>query len=1405
VSTKTRGKVKSASYSPLTKHLFFIKVILLFFCSFSILSAAWVNNFGTSAPTNSAVNLDVNRNFQLLFGGSNSSLYGDIVATGDSILNVPDKYSGYLALANSTYMLSDNSFATDSDLRKRNSSTATLNLPPYVEGKDIIFAGLFWQGLVHEESNSGLTTTNVDNSIINWNKITFKTPDGVPHNLTASLSTKDKASKTYHYTYKDDDSFHHHYSAFVDVTNLVQNSYSSSNNTFTAGHILTTAGTDFGDSMYFAYEQDTNGLWNNGGGVRMGYYGGWSLIVVYSLDQAKRKLHPEVKLKNISIYDGYDQFAIWKNTDPLLVSVNINGFLTPKSGAIDSKLLIFGGAGDYNIAGDKLNIFNKATNSFEPVSNPLNPEGNQFNSTYSYLGNDLTSKHIRNGVDLDTYDVSSKMIHNQTNTAVQFGVQQLGKAADQIHPQVIAFSTELYEPQLCYDYSYEQNGIFFTEDNNGSNFPRIVGKLNNNNDVNVKIYLRNSENSDISAKNLKIDILDINTTQAIYTRNSTSVVYPREVQTTPISDSDLNVSNAYIRNIDLQNMNGQQSSYIYYSLTPQNISDINISIDAEVSFDLVLENGNTFHYTNQKLGSQNIPLCSSNNFKYTPIKGRFTVVDNNFYSDTNGSKYYNLPTQVTKREGNFKVLSLKPSSPDEVQDLNYSTIVAVDLIDVSSFHDTTAACEEESSAVSKKVWIMLAKNTHSKTFDKTTLQNAINAHMTELTNSSEFYGKALKNAAMRVSYNMADGNGSLVHTQPASKPGNSAILNFTELAQGLQAYNSDLPPQDRNKCVRPVTIGNKTYTTMPESCGNASLHNGISPEQLTICMQCVYGVQTKNFCSRDNFSIRPDSFHISLYDQNQTTGSNKTKLNNNNYTVSNATTARISNIAAGYSYKIDINATNFTDTIKALGYSTTISNTSDENNFSVIWDPRSAPTNCNDTSNRQLSTLFSNGFAENNISIQQVGEYQIHLIDTTWTSVDHDPALMTHHTGVHFLPANTPDCTINSSATQDLNSALINGCNISSDHNNTASNLYYKNYYITLHPYKFNLDSLSFSKGADFNASINNSFIYISNVDDNISRNMAWHAIGYIQAQGFDNSNLSNFVTGCFAKDINLTVTRTMPTTLLSSYRVRFSDFNSSDTSDLHDINATNIISDLTHDINKTNIILNVNNGNFTKDMNGAINTRIDMNFDRITNHPTNPMKIIFDTFDVKCSNENNCTFQADLNASKTTQGIKDVNATLTHYYGRVHAPDYRFPGDHGNATIYYEAYSDQNKTTRNSFNINGSESVDSINWYVNTLHGSSDGNVSRFVSVGETTVNGYQDIDSSGAFANGKEIKTLAHAAPYKDKIDMNVSSSPWLKFNPTDFMVEFDSNGSWAGQGLQGKTVDLNISIKQNKRLDW
>jgi len=113
------------------------------------------------------------------------------------------------------------------------------------------------------------------------------------------------------------------------------------------------------------------------------------------------------------------------------------------------------------LAYDKLQILNKNTHVFDDIAGAGNSANNQFNSTYRNLGTNIVpGQSDYHGMDLDIYDTSASMKHKQESTKIRFGVSYHSDGtgdgthgfADQVFPQVLGFSTELYIPRVCYDY-----------------------------------------------------------------------------------------------------------------------------------------------------------------------------------------------------------------------------------------------------------------------------------------------------------------------------------------------------------------------------------------------------------------------------------------------------------------------------------------------------------------------------------------------------------------------------------------------------------------------------------------------------------------------------------------------------------------------------------------------------------------------------------------------------------------------------------------------------------------------------------------------------------------------------------------------------------------------------------------
>ncbi|MBD3824993.1 MAG: hypothetical protein IE916_10875, partial [Epsilonproteobacteria bacterium] len=180
----------------------------------------------------------------------------------------------------------------------------------------------------------------------------------------------------------------------------------------------------------------------------IGNFGAWTVVLIYEDEAAN--------YKNISVFDGY-QYVSSSSKD---VTITVEGFLTPKSGDINSTMGLFVGEGDANINGDKLYFEGNAINTKDAFYSSIS--GVTRNPSYTN----------NQGIDIQNHDVSSYMTHKQTSASIR-----LTSTGDFYVPSLITFSTDIYVPEFCYDYAYRQHDIYFTELNDGTKDPRITGSV----------------------------------------------------------------------------------------------------------------------------------------------------------------------------------------------------------------------------------------------------------------------------------------------------------------------------------------------------------------------------------------------------------------------------------------------------------------------------------------------------------------------------------------------------------------------------------------------------------------------------------------------------------------------------------------------------------------------------------------------------------------------------------------------------------------------------------------------------------------------------------------------------------------------------------------------------------------
>ncbi|PHM18119.1 MAG: hypothetical protein CJD30_02765 [Sulfuricurvum sp. PD_MW2] len=1318
--------------------------------------------------------------FSPVFGNDGLKLFGDFTSTGNSVLcqnngsgGCNNNYNGYLYDSNVIYK--------NEGSMTLNSASSILTLPANITGVEIQWAGLYWQGHIADQDAAHYTSST---KVQERGNVSFRLPDGTTQDLSADRVW-------YHDFWGDgtgqDGGFRSFYQGYKDVTSLVKSHLvNGTSQSFTVGNIKANSGQDWYSYLYVGPGAEYDG-------IKFGFWGNWSLIVVYKYDAAS--MPSGTKLKNINVFNGFDAMIPLPVTgyETSNVVIPISGFLTPKSGTVNAEMLFYASGGEKLIQRDAFYIQNaNAGNAYQTVSNTLNPANNPFNGSVSIDGSPINSAiSYYPGMDLDTFNVSSYMKNNQSTTSLKLEATFSNSNGDQSTPGVIAFSTDLYTPSFCYDYGYEQNGLPFTEENNGTAMPYITGVLPNTSDIAVRLYIRNQENSDVSANNVFLNISDINSTQVIYKRDSVGVTYPNQYTPTYKTDAawPVSVSDTNINNIPLGNIGGKGYAYTYYSLIPQRIGSIRAPIRGSFSYDLVIPLANGTSLTlpySATIGGTGLPMCSGENFSYTPEWGIFSVVDAGLYdsatnaNNTSGKKYYDLTTQVVKRPGNFRIASFEPANLDKPKAV--TTIVAVEMIDASPFHDVDAACREPSSAISPRVWMSFENNVSQVSFNAATIQNAINNGMVSdvitgqpspITLASDFFKTATPNAAFRVTFNtLADQNDSLIHIQQTSQ--GIRIDNFSNVHQ--------VYPHCQQYVINPNNSGTTNLTSV--ACSDNGNHS--TYRDVAICLECLYGARTQVLCSRDNFAIRPESYTVTLKDMNQTnhTVAQVFAPGYNGVLVPN--TGRI-DVASGYTYGVDINATNHLGNAASPGYTRYFGTGGQDYNITLVWEPSSTKTGCNDINSKPQNINVINGTVNSEANLSQVGEYRLNVIDKTWTAVDWDSMKQLHQSGTHFLSGaecglNSHDVPMQSSAVTLAGTTLGNlvGCDISSTHDNVDTGLKYRDYLLTFHPYKFDMSTIGFGTGIlpTTIASGGKGFSYMSKISRDDSMDMSLRATGNIKAAGYDNLVNSNFVKNCYAKDLNLSMISKNNLTHPqgAKYQIRFRDYNSSDT------NTTNLI----YDSNATNIntsglvmkLTSIADTNFTKSTAGSLYTVSRLNYDRNVTVPLTPITAQFSEFDVKCLSTTECKMQADLSATHQALGAKTMDFNVTYAYGRINPLDVRVFGNVDfTANGWYEVY----QVPMLAGNVLA-PSRNAPLWFINRLHDDNNDGNSDVTIISPNTLALPVNSDMMNPPNQGMETYSFTKIGsgniPYSGKAHINTDPWLWYGVNALDYIDPSSTN---------------------------
>ena len=1343
---------------------------------------------------------------------STKNVQGNYAIAGNTVLCLTEKTNGYGGTCHgmtdyqniTSNMHVSKYLDIDDNSDTWNSTSSYITVPTTFDpdpARGILWAGLFWQGRISNDTGYYMRH-GVENAGGGFSLTETGTGSGytIPAmNTTGAADIKLQVNNG-NYTDVTATTFHEFsssggvtYAAYTDVTNIVKPAITTDGqHTFTVANLTT----------------------NEGREGSPGVFGGWSLVVIYAEDSLG-------KMRNISIFSGFDSVGSGD-------IFTIDGFILPKSGAVNSTLSLFAGEGETLYKTDWIRLSDTGVSTdYDEIPDPSNQFDalNIFDGVFTgvtrhklYESNGVTDKfndlQVNNvGVDVDTFDVSTLMAsYRNANPDLHSMYIQWYSNNDYITPSMLAFATEIYAPKLCYDYSVRQDGHYLDLDRT-SPFPRITSYISDS-DIEVSVYLRNEE-ADIAADGVSIKsdvnatVFNVDGNEPLYSSNvNGSILIPRTPHPIYSASCDYNTSlnnqttdvgctdNHNIRK-GLGSLDALDYIYSKFTLQPNvsGVTDINESLGLTLDYHITVDT-TSITYNDYELGSINVPICEQSH-SYDPTWGQFNVVRN---GQTSANNTNNIYTQISRNPFNASVIFDSDTTtgtneaPAAGSDVN--TTLLVEIIDMDAYGDVNASCANPDSSLSTPI-VVTTNFTNSD-------------WMTNLTpQSPNYYNFAVKNAAYRVWY-FADSN-------------NSLIENWTAISDT-----------------------NNTNVTAISGLYDSTVHLVCTAECATdtsaTCFNCIRNNYAKPLCSRDNFSVRPESYDLRIYDIDQ----NNTVSDPSNIDLSTLKGFDPNNVigvaptridlAADYNYRYDINATGNNGINPVPGYTRYFTDRSDYN-VTLYWDPQSTVT-CNDPDDALIPFYIGNGTMQNELRNHiQVGQYNLNITDTSWTAVDWRDT--SHHSIANGFDSSggvlTLDCQ--TGATSTIASGGKYGCIISTNHG-TFNGFTYQDHDLEYHPYRFLTTNTVTLGVGDINASSTGfkPFVYMSNLSQ--SEQMSVHLNTTVTAIGKNSTTpLSNYVTGCYSRPLNFSITKTATTN--NSLRYNYMVHNKA-------LNGT-IIS--ANDINQTIAAGNVDDNAtfatsslfFQQDQNGTIQLTTNLNYGRDVNVTANPEDINFTTIFV----DNNATlFHADLLANKFAEGNVTVNQRVLHYYGKTVAPKIRVvcntntcrTGTHTSNNnnikelISYVVFCDKTTTTC-SDNLTtgnlpfGATQVGDIRWYENRNHDKIN-NTGGWLTLGTDGTIGFIDevINSGNMSEISRSIPVgtpnyttevvieYGNSQPLPYDAVMQMQSSPWLINHDTnntattnEFIIQFTGDGGWSGKHEANATTKTNFSPNTNRRIMW
>ena len=570
----------------------------------------------------------------------------------------------------------------------------------HIDGSKVIYARLYWAGGLSNPWNDH-PASNVDGlrnkyfaNISGFKHVRFGTPDGKMHRLTANPGDVYWWGAYAWYNTAYQGGMYFMYQASVDVTDLVKASLTKDRRTFSAGGIRTSSSLD--DNNWMSMYRD--GDFKSSRAYLPPHYGGWALLIVYDFGEDESE---NIKPKSVNIYDGLRVLDPSVRTKPGSVSRNLElkfeGFYTPPSGNVNSTLAVMSFGGKYETGSEDIQVWDKNNRRYESVASGQNASGKQFNSTITKFGSNINSgKTYNNQMDLDVFDISGKIGNAQTDAWINLIAtsEWVGGIlySERANVGLVAFSTELYSPEVCYEETLFTKG----KDAPDSEFREVstnensYTKVQKDSILRAQITIKNRGNE--SAQKLTLTS-SLEQKGSEYRPNTTYIVTSEPITTTTFKVGPHNPDNTAFQSSSKNLLTFALGSGAGHIGSANQGGTIDKTNQAFIQYDATLKQIKKFQaniyrasFTNTALNLSfegKIKRCDNKEYYLSvidvPNVNNFRAVNKNFTKDGDSQ---NLYTQIANRKFDIKIAHFgkETASGNQLSKTNIDTTVGVDIV-----------------------------------------------------------------------------------------------------------------------------------------------------------------------------------------------------------------------------------------------------------------------------------------------------------------------------------------------------------------------------------------------------------------------------------------------------------------------------------------------------------------------------------------------------------------------------------------------------------------------------------------------------------------------------------------------------------------------------------------------------